>query len=66
MGNRLVLEGLTGSSFSQDNPGGEGTMAITVPVRSVGRVRVQLGLALEEKCRLPSGLWPQHSCTQGW
>lgn len=31
MGNRLVLEGLTGSSFSQDNPGGEGAVAITVP-----------------------------------
>lgn len=30
MGDCLVLEGLTGSNFHQDNPGGEGPMPITV------------------------------------
>lgn len=30
LGDRLVLEGITGSSFHQDNPGGDGPIPITV------------------------------------
>lgn len=65
LGDCLVLEGLTGSSFHQDNPGGEGPMPITVTGEVPGRARVPLGLALEAKSTLPSGLWPLPSCTQG-
>lgn len=48
LGNHLLLDELTVSRITWDNPGREEPVPVTVPAKSDGRVEVQLSLVLKQ------------------